>query len=236
MSTHKLPLTVEITERRAIPVRALPFVTQGTLAPVDLVQLFYDPESFVGSDGEGPVQAYSISGTSVEICTAGSWNIPRQRLAALQGTAQHDAGLVFIPASTFVWHDEFFAYYVSLAGMQADKEARGSQPAPFGELGWDENEWCPDDIRKLIFTGFEAFADSADGVPSEQPQGKRLSNMKQWDHGLQDLIEEKHESLSPQRQKVTTKIQLCEMVARDRKMKASTIMRRVRKVGTPRGM
>lgn len=235
-------LLIEIEGRSAIPVRALPFVTQGTLSISSLVELFYDPESNVNCEGYAPVSSYCLGVDGVvKQLAPGKWNRPKQMLASLDaGTPNSIARLEILLPGAFVWRDEFRFYYDGLSRGQAEAEARGFRPAPAGEFGWADDEDCSPAEAAIIFEGLAASGDdvsarqfglgraatNANDEPTTPSDSSRKYNRFHCDYNLQDLLEAEQRRIGA---RILPKKTLAKAVAVKVGLSEATVIRRTRK-------
>lgn len=175
-------LTCTILKQVAIPLRALPFITQGMFEPSEIVELFYDPETHAEVGVDPPQCHHYVNATgSVATVHAGTWKALRKRVAALAATDHTLQLLAILPAGMFVWYADFKRYYEYLITMTADAEARGARTAPAGEWGWDESVTLLPAEREVVWQGFETLASAVpqrrrrEAVNAKRPRQELLN-------------------------------------------------------------
>jgi hypothetical protein len=235
-------LTIEIDGRTAIPVRALPFVTEGSFAPEDLVGLFYDPESHCDAEFREPVCAYRVAPDgSIAMLSPSKWKRARERLLALgPGSPDSHAHIECLLPGAFVWLDEFKAFYDFLIGKQLDAEAMGRRPAPAGEFGWDEAQSAAEADAKLVWEGFgidhraneqgSGAATPAQEQPFARPKARATSAQSrrksyhdpEWQSEVDRLMQEAADRGDP----TPTHTALADKVARKFRANVATVLRR----------
>jgi len=158
---------VKISEREALPVRAIPFVTGWSLSP-DMVA-----KALAGIDSAGRIKSLRACSLapdgSYSRMLAKEWHSIIKALQALsdtlkaEETVEHasypvwqERSIAMLPSYCFVWHDEFEV--AALAGMRVRL---------LGEESPDENElnfspWVPVQLVDAVFEGF--------GIPCSRTQ------------------------------------------------------------------
>jgi hypothetical protein len=171
-------LTCEIDGRVAIPVRALPFVTEGTFDPAELAYLFYDPESHADAEFPAPPSAFQVArnGNTSRVA-ATRWKRPRDKLHSLAArptdSSERIEGLL---PGVFVWRDEFKTFYDFLIRKAAHSDAKGFRPSPAGEWGWDEDAPLTAAEHSLVWEGFDTGRGAtADGDGATSPRSQAIS-------------------------------------------------------------
>ena len=174
---------VMIHGREAIPVRAIPFLTNwGTMSP-DIISKALAHTDDIHWDYFFTLFAFRLEGSKPEPIKASWWeNFPCRSLSAISAAlrAQQDAGeltreqayiewrrqsLFELPAGAFVWKDEFLCCYSKKYSPESITSIRNGR-----ELSWDERV----SLYELEFEPYILDADVClaimDGFTLEEPE------------------------------------------------------------------
>ncbi len=178
---------VTIEGREAIPVRAIPFLTNWEVMSPDVVA-----DALTGEDEFNPhfkeLRAYRVDDDTIKVVNPNWWaNFPAREIKALSdriwhGEISHETGFVdwrreslkVLPAGVFVWRDEFETCFRSRFGPDGEtvlsltpegvpKRQRRSESI---ELGYDP--FIPSKERcELVMEGFteQALQPDAQAAP-----------------------------------------------------------------------
>jgi hypothetical protein len=161
-----------IQGRTAIPVRAIPIATGGCFDAHDIIDLFYDPETWACGPELRPIpEAFRIDAKGSITCVLATfWSLYRRR-AIHQGNAAPDSlgQLSLLPPGVFVWEDQFRTFY---SGIAMDAEAVRDSPA--GAYPWNGVALLGEEQVSLIWEGFSSIRERPTAQRREQRNSREV--------------------------------------------------------------
>jgi hypothetical protein len=152
-----MKLTVWIDGREAVPVRAIPYVTNWNISPDMLVSAFSGESVF--RPAISAVQTFRKNGGVVSQIQNSGWERLRVQIDGLAHRLQHDAvgraaweeeSVKLLPHGIFVWLEDF------VSAFSSDFSPASRIPDDRGDFPYlDFSPLLPNGLEEIVFHGFD---------------------------------------------------------------------------------
>ena len=163
-------LSLDVMNKKALPIRALPFVTSGVFNPLDVITLLCSPENHMGGDLDRPIIGYRL-GPDEAPQPIYPTEFDRFQTAI---SLAHESGTPvleltrLLPPGVFVWLDEMKSFFDFICAQREAIRQRIEGRERFGDDGWNESPFLTPEEEQCIHDGFTPKQDSQSNYPGAQ--------------------------------------------------------------------